>query len=89
VSIWLWHAGRNCLVTPTQSADGKVDFLAFPAPFLRAAGWRVDEDGFRRSLPRFDGGPQLATSAKDSDIKAAAALASTQRALGERMRRGA
>jgi hypothetical protein len=89
VNLWSWHSGQNALVTPTQTDDGKVGFLAFPLNFLRFAGWEVDPEAMRASLPRFDGGPKLVGSAKDADVRSAAALASAQRAMGQRMRRGA
>ena len=85
--IWSWHSGNHALVTPVPTPDGKVAFLAFPVSVLRAAGWKVDEEGMRKALPRFDEGPALVTDVKDSDVRSAAALAASQRDLGSRIRR--
>jgi hypothetical protein len=89
MNLWSWHAGKHALVTPVVTEQGKVSFLAFPLTFLQRAGWQVTEEGFRLALPRFDEGPKLATSAKDADIQAAAAMEHNARGLLQRIRRGA
>lgn len=85
-AIWSWHSGAQALVTPIPTPDGKVAFLAFPAIFLRAIGWNVDEEGLRRSLPRFDEGPKIVANAKDGDVKTAAALAGQARGFDRQLR---
>jgi hypothetical protein len=85
-AIWSWHSGNHALVTPVPTPDGKVAFLAFPATFLRALGWNVDEDAMRRALPRFDEGPKIVASAKDADVKAAAAQAGQARGFDRQLR---
>jgi hypothetical protein len=85
MNLWLWHAGKGALVTPVGTHDGGVAFLAFPAGFLRACGWMVDEDGMRRALPRFED-PRLVHDAKDADIKAAAAELGQRRRVDRALR---
>lgn len=84
----MWHGGHHALITPVQTPDGKVGFLAFPIQLLRMVGWKVNPEDMRRSLPRFDEGPKLATSASDQDIRAAAASATRNRAGELKIRHG-
>jgi len=86
-----WHSGRNALVVVND--DGK-SMTGYPVDALRAMVddkgkplWKIDVDGMRASLPRFEE-PRVIASASAADINQAAASAMQRRGADKQLRGG-
>jgi hypothetical protein len=82
--IWFWHSGMNALVC--APLDGTNQAKAFSLETIREAGFKVDPDGFRNSLPRLDE-PQLARAAQAADVAHEVAMAKARAEFEKNMRR--
>lgn len=72
--LFSWHSGDNALVCAVAADNGQVAFVGFKSSDLRKAGWTINDEDMRKSLPRFDP-PQIATAGGMADVRAAARVA--------------
>jgi len=81
-TLFAYHAG-NLVALDHQARTG----TSYPVAALKAAGWKVSDEGLRASLPRFDAGPSL-VAGSDASIKAAAAQAARRQQFEQGLKRG-